>query len=173
MILKKDSIPLIISFLLIITSIGFKTFTNYQLNYKHYIAIVLVTFSAVLYFKNKRIYKYLFGITLFAGAVDLIDFFFINVRFSLGPIDFNLLILILLFIFLSFNKQLLDSLFPDKKPASEEEIQNKKELKIQHFEQKFENKSASELKAIINTNNPYVNEARIAADRIMKKKYNQ
>tara|TARA_R110000850_G_scaffold277151_1_gene424814 strand:+ start:7523 stop:8053 length:531 start_codon:yes stop_codon:yes gene_type:complete len=172
--IKKDILALMISLLLAVISIGFGFLTNYELNYKHYIGILLVFLSAALYFKNKRAYQYLFGITLVAGAINLIDFFFINVLFSIGPVGFNPVIVCLLFLFISFNQQILDTLFPDKKETTEKDIlkeEEKKEMLIQNFERKFENKSAYELESILDKKNAYVDEARIAAERLMNKKY--
>lgn len=174
MTIKKDITPLAICLFSVIISIGFKILNFYELNYKHYIGIALVLISAILYFKNKKIYRYVFGITLFAGAANLTAFFFINFLLNIGFIQINPIVLLLLFLFLSQNKQLTDKIFPNKKPLTKANQINeleKTELQIQNFERKFHNKTESELKAILNENNAYVNEARIAADRVLKKKH--
>jgi len=89
--------------------------------------------------------------------------------FYLGPIGINPINLILLIIFLTLNKNIIDKLFPEPKKveSNETEERQKLEIKINRFEQKFTNKTETELKQITDLNNAYVEEARIAAKRIL------
>ncbi|MBZ9731633.1 hypothetical protein LB467_18255 [Salegentibacter sp. JZCK2] len=166
---KKDFIPLLIALILIGTSIGITTLTNYKIGYKLYLGIILLAVSIILYFKNKKLYQYIFGLTLLIASTNLIDFFYINVVLYLGPIGINPINLILLIIFLTLNKNIIDQLFPEPKKAESNEAdqQQKLEIKINRFEQKFANKTETELKQITDLNNAYVEEARIAAKRIL------
>lgn len=111
---NKDIVPLLISIILLIISNVMTFFTDYVLSYKHYIGIGLVGISTILYFKNKKIYVYLFGLTLIIGTVNLIDIYYFKIIFGIGPIKFNPTFLILLIIFLTLNKQLLNQMFPEK-----------------------------------------------------------
>jgi hypothetical protein len=167
----KDIIPLLVSTILLIISIGVTLFSDYVLNYKHYMGIGLVGISSVLYFKNKNIYIYLFGLTLVLGILNLIDIYYSNITLRFGPIKFNPIFLILLIIFLAFNKQVLNQIFPEKelteKDLAEQSI--KKEKLIKMYEQKFETKTESELKTIAEEKSGYVDEAKIASKNILEK----
>ena len=164
----KDIIPLLISVILLLISIGIILFTDYVLNFKHYVGIGLVGISSILYFKNKKLYVYIFGLTLIAGIINLIDIFYSNISFGIGPIKFNPIFLTLLIIFLTLNKELLNKMFPEKELA-EKNTENINLIK--HYEQKFESKTESELKNIANEKNGYVNEAKIASKNILRNKY--
>jgi len=164
----KDIIPLLISIILLIISIGITFFTDYTLNYKHYAGIGLIGISTLLYFKNKKQFVYIFGLTLILGILNLIDIYYSNIIFGIGPIKFNPIFLTLLIIFLALNKELLNKMFPEKELA-EKNAENIKLIK--HYEQKFESKTESELKNIADEKSGYVNEAKIASKNILRNKY--
>ena len=113
----NDIIPLLISIILLIISIGITFFTDYTLNYKHYVGIGLIGISTLLYFKNKKLFVYVFGLTLILGILNLIDIYYSNIIFGIGPIKFNPIFLTLLIIFLALNKELLNKMFPEKELA--------------------------------------------------------
>jgi len=163
-IIGKDIIPLLISIILLIISIGITLFTDYTLNYKHYVGIGLIGISTLLYFKNKRLFVYIFGLTLILGIVNLIDIYYSNIIFGIGPIKFNPIFLTLLIIFLPLNKDLLNKMFPKKELAENIKL-------IKHYEQKFESKTESELKNIADEKSGYVNEAKTASKNILRNKY--
>lgn len=169
----KDIIPLLISIILLIISIGITLFTDYVLNYKHYVGIGLVGISSILYFKNKKLYVYLFGLTLILGIANLIDIYYSNIVFGIGPIKFNPIFLTLLIIFLALNKQLLNQIFPEKEMTEKDlaEQSAEKEKLIMIFERKFESKTESELKNIADDKGGYVDEAKIASKNILRNKY--
>ncbi|MGS2727944.1 hypothetical protein ACU8DI_15165 [Psychroserpens sp. BH13MA-6] len=169
----KDIISLLISLILVLISIGITLFTDYILNYKHYVGIGLVGISLFMYFNNKKLYAYIFSLTLMLGLVNLIDIFYSNITFEIGPIKFNLIFLSLLIIFLPLNKELLNKLFPEKeltKTVLAERNAEKLNL-INNYERKFESKTESELRHIADKNSGYVNEAKIASKNILKNKY--
>jgi len=169
----KDFIPVLISILLVLASIGITIFTNYTLNYKHYIGIGLILISTILYFKNKKLFIYFFGATLLLGTIGQIDFYYVNVLFGIGAPMFNPIFLILLILFLAFNKKLIGKMFPEKIQAekSVEERLAEKENRIKNYEKKFQSKSESELKRIADENSTHVEEAKIAAINILNEKY--
>ena len=164
----KDIIPVLISIILLIISIGITFFTDYTLNYKHYVGIGLIGISTLLYFKNKKLFVYIFGLTLILGILNLIDIYYSNIIFGIGPIKFNPIFLTLLIIFLALNKELFNKMFPEKELA-EKNAENIKLIK--HYEQKFESKTESELKYIEDEKSGYVNEAKIASKNILRNKY--
>ena len=148
-------------------------FTDYVLNYKHYVGIALVGISSFLYFKNKKLYVYIFGLTLIVGTVNIIDIFYSNISFGIRPIKFNPIFLTLLIIFLTLNKEMLNKLLPEKKLTENNlaERNAKKENMIKNYERKFESKTESELTNIADEKSGYVNEAKIASKNILRNKY--
>ena len=171
--LGKDIIPLLISTILMIISGGITLFTDYILNYKHYIGIGLIAVSLFLYFKNKKLYVYVFTLTLILGILNLIDVYYSNIIFGIGPIKFNPIFLILMIVFFVSNNETLNVLFPEKELSSQDlaKQQVKKEKQIKSFERKFESKTESELKNIANEKSGYVAEAKIASKNILRNKY--
>ncbi|NAS31401.1 hypothetical protein GTQ40_10490 [Flavobacteriaceae bacterium R38] len=113
-IIGKDIIPLLISIILLIISIGITSFTDYTLNYKHYIGIILIGISTLLYFKNKKVFVYIFVFTLILGITNLIDIYYSNIIFGIGPIKLNPIFLALLILFLVLSKESLNKMFPEK-----------------------------------------------------------
>ncbi|GEM_PF-2186605 len=165
----KKIIPLAVSILLLIISFGIVLATEYNLNAKHYIGTIALGISALLYYKKKEIYYYFFALTLTAGIINLIDFFYINYIFGIGIFQFNPIFLLLLILFLALNKEKMSEFFPEKEMDTEKEKESF-ENKIKIFESKFSNKTEFELKKIIDKNSPYVEEARIAGKRLLDKK---
>ena len=109
--INKDILPLLVTVILSLISIGMTLFTKYTLNTKTHLGIILIGISCMLYFKNKKFYNYVFGITLVLGLFNLIDVYYINMKLAIGPFIFNPII-ILLVVFIAFNKELLNLLFP-------------------------------------------------------------
>ena len=166
--IDKDIVPLLVSVILVLISVGIMLFGDNILNDKHYVGIGLVGISTILYFKNKKAFVYLFGFTLILGTINLIDIYYVNMLFRIGPIQFNTIFLILLIVFLMLNKGLLNGMFPEK----EMQERNTETLHlIKNYEQKFQSKTESELKNIADEKSGYVNEAKIASKNILRDKY--
>ncbi|WP_103072334.1 hypothetical protein [Aquimarina sediminis] len=168
--IKKEIIPLLICILLLLYSIGITLLTDYVLNYKHYLAIVLTGVSTIFYFKNKKMFVYVFGLTLILGIINLIDIYYSNITFSIGSINFNPIFLVLLIIYLALNKKQLNEVFPEKK-LTEQDLTDKNresEKLIKSYQRKFQSKPESELKSIADKNSGYTEEAKTAAKRILK-----
>jgi hypothetical protein len=169
----KDIITLIISILLLIISTGITFLTDYTLNNKHYLGIGLIAISLLFYLKSKELFFYVFGLTLILGTVNLIDIFYANIIFEIGPIKFNPIFLTLLIIFLVTNQGMLSKLFP-KSELSEQDLAKRKlekERMVKIYENKFQSKTELELKNIADENSGYVNEAKIASKNILRNKY--
>ena len=171
--IRKDIIPLLISVIILIISIGITLFTEYVLNYKHYVGIGLVGISLFMYFKNKKLYVYIFGLTLIVGIINLIDIYYSNISFGIGPIKLNPIFLTLFIIFLTLNKELLNKLFPEKKLNKNDLVEKNAEngILIKNYEVKFQSKKESELKSIADEKSGYVNEAKIASKNVLRNKY--
>ena len=172
-LIGKDIIPLLISITLVIISIGISLFSDVVLNYKHYVGFGLIGISFLLYFKNKTLYVYFFVLTLLLGIINLIDIYYWNIKFGIGPIKFNPIVLTLLIIFLAFNKELLNKVFPENNLTEKEMVERneEKEKLIKNYELKFQSKTESELKNIAKEKSGYVNEAKIASKNILRNKY--
>ncbi|WP_139959592.1 hypothetical protein [Flavicella sediminum] len=168
-LLEKDIIPLLISIIILLTSIGISLSTNYNLNYKHYAGIALIGISTILYFTSKKTFPYLFGLIMFLGTINLIDIFIMNITFGNGLIKLNPIFLILLIVFMILDKELWNKIFP-KKSLIEKQISENQNM-IKKFEIQFESKSESELNKIADEKSGYVNEARIASKNILRDKY--
>ena len=169
----KDIIPLLIAAFLIVISIGITMLTDYTLNYKHYFGIGLIGISSLLYFKNKTLFVYFFGLTLILGIFNIIDIYYSNIIFGIGTLKFNPIFLSLIIVFLALNKDLLNKLFPEKKltEITQAELDEKARMLIELYVNKFQSKSEIELKKIANNKSGFVNEAKIAAKKILKEKY--
>ena len=169
----KDIIPLLISITLVIITIGIALFSDVVLNYKHYVGIGLIAASFLLYFKNKKLYVYFFVLTLLLGIINLIDIYYWNITFEIGPIKFNPIFLPLLIVFLALNKVLLNKVFPKKKLTGKElaERNAKNQNLIKNYERKFQSKTESELRNIADEKSGYVNKAKIASKNILQNKY--
>ena len=165
----KDIIPLLISVIITIISIGITMFTDYTLNYKHYVGIGLIGISSLLFFKNKKLFVYFFGLTLILGILNIIDIYYSNMIFGIGSIKLNPIFLTLFIIFLVLNKELLNKLFPEKK-LTENNLAEKENL-IKNYERNFQSKTESELKNIADEKSGYVSEAKIASKNILRNKY--
>ena len=110
----KNFIPLLISILLIIISIGFTIFDKYALNYKHYLGILLILISTIIFFNNKKAYIIIFLSTLFLGLFGLLDIFYTSFLFGIGDFQINPIFLILIVLFIWLSKDELNEIFPDK-----------------------------------------------------------
>ena len=112
--ITKDFIPLLISILLILISMGMKFIGNYILNYKHYISLILISFCVFLYFYFRKLYFIIFVLTLLTGLLGFINFFYINFQIEFGPITINPNFLILIILFLAISKDSLNHFFSEK-----------------------------------------------------------
>ncbi len=109
----KEEIPLLISIGLVIISILMSVIYNYNIDYKHILGSILIFFSGLLFFKNVKMYILLFVLTLTIGMINVIDIFYKSVEITMFGITINPLFLLLLVLFLIFNKERLNKLFPN------------------------------------------------------------
>lgn len=111
---NKDIVPLLISIVLILISLAVVWSSDYALNPLHYIGIGCLTLSTILYFVAKKIYMYVFGLTLIGGLVGVVDFFYTTYKIGFGEIGVNPIFLILIILFFVFGKDTMNKLFPEK-----------------------------------------------------------
>ena len=88
--------------------------TDYSLDQTHYIGISGILISLLLYFIRKDIYVIVFGLTLIAGIIGLLDIFYANVSIGIGILKINPIFLIILILYLLFNRNIMDEMFPEK-----------------------------------------------------------
>jgi len=112
--LNKDIVPLLISILLVLVSFGRVLTSDYVLNQTHYIGIGCLILSTLLYFIKRKIFIYVFGLTLVAGLIGLIDFFYTTYKIGFGEVGVNPIFIILLLLFFVFGKETMNELFPEK-----------------------------------------------------------
>ena len=160
--MKRVSISLLVSVLLAIISIVMVLTTDYIVNIKHYIGFVLLLGSSILYFQKRDIYRYVFGITLVAGTVGLIDFFIMSFGFRFGFVFVNPLIALILLVFIVKNRRILFPIRDVERVPDENQIES--------FMHKFKDKSEVELGEIASAESSYVEEAQIAAERLLSQK---
>jgi hypothetical protein len=165
---NKNIILLSISLALIIYSMLMLLFNDYILNIKHYCGVALFSFSFFLYLKNKKYYFYLFGTTLVLGVIGMIDFFYISLSISISLLKINPVFVILLILFLVFNKDELERISPSKSISDNRFSQDR----IKFFLKDYQDKSDIDLVAIQKSNN-HVKEAKIAAETILKDRRRQ
>lgn len=140
---KKDfieSIPLFLLIILGIISIVQVLLTNHIFDGKQFIGITLAFVSAILFFTNRRIYKYIFGITLLLGTVTLISFSTLIITVNVFSIPLQVTVLPSLVIYMIVYKIEIGILLDKMKDK-----ENKSNIKINVFEKKFENLSNKEI----------------------------
>ncbi len=112
--MNKELIPITVSVILIMISLGAKLFRNVLLNEAHYFGIALLTISLLFYFVSKKVYIILFGLTLITGFFGFIKFFFVDISIGFGDFGINPLFIFLLILFFYFNRDLMNKMFPEK-----------------------------------------------------------
>ncbi len=167
--LGKDIIPLAVVIALILVSFSVVLSSNIVFTIKHYIGIFLVLLASFLYFLNKKAHIYLFSVILIMGFINLIDVFYVSILFRFTFITFNPIFLILTGVFIAFNDDFRNKLFPSEKTSIK--LTTNTGL-INHYKNIFNKKSKSELKEILKEQSKYVNEAKIAARDVLKEKFN-
>lgn len=113
--IKKEITPLLISIIMILASFGKVLTSDYVLNQAHYIGLGCLILSTLLYFTNKKIYIYAFGLTLIAGLMGVVDFFYMAFKIGFAGVGVNPIFIVLLILYFVFSKDTMNKLFPEKK----------------------------------------------------------
>lgn len=141
--------------------------SNYVFSTKHYIGIGCLTGATILYFTNKKTYYLFFALTLTVGLIGLLDFYINTYEVGFAGVGINPIFLGLMILFFVVSKNDMDKLLPEKRKQKTRTLD---ENLIKSFESKFIDKTVAELNGIMNQNSKFTDEARTAAERILKKK---
>jgi hypothetical protein len=169
----KNKLSLTLSWILVIYSILGSFLTDITLTNKHFIGIGILTILTLINIRSKKLFNYLFLITLIIGTLNLINFFYLTINFKFGFLEFNPIFLSLFLIFIITNPAFLNDLFqyfePEKTDSDKELKKKKRERKIRSFEKSLNNKNREELENISKENSGYTIEARQAAENLLHK----
>lgn len=113
--ITKDSIPLLLIYVLMMITLIKHVTSDITLHQKHYVGFALILVSTFLYFFNRKWFIHFFFFVLLIGTFDLIHIFYINMKITISFININLIFLIVFGIHLILNKLVDDNLFPEKK----------------------------------------------------------
>lgn len=145
----KEFIPIGILDLIGIVSIIQVLTTNYVFTYRQYIGLSLLLICTLLFFKNRKIYKYLTAMTLIVGLTNIIGFSTSIITVGISIIQVQLIPLIVLFIYVYIFQTEIKKLI--EKPESEQSNNINDKLK-ERFKQKFEKLSDKEIESRLNQN---------------------
>lgn len=154
--MKKEDliefIPIGILSLISLYSIIQVTTTDYIFNSQQYIGLTLLGVSLILFFTNRRTYKYIFGITILLGLFNLIGFTTSIVTMNLLFIPIQLTIIPILLLFTWINQEQIKPKVQSIFGTSEEQILAESNSKILGFKKRFENLSDVEIEKRLNQN---------------------
>jgi len=156
-----DSIPLVILLGMASYTIFQVTTTSYTIGWPQYIGFTLLGISIILFFQNRRFYKYFLGLTLFLGLLGLVTFSLsISTISIMGLLPIQYSIIPICFVFYLVNKDKILSKLGDYKNENPSQIIVEKKSKINGFKRKFRSLSDQEIKDKLKQ--PLVPEAIIA-----------
>ncbi len=160
-----------------LTSLILSLVTDISVDINFYVGFVCAFISLGTRLKSIKISNQILVVSLILGTFNLIKFSHISVGFSFSFIGIqsfgiNPIPLILLFLFIVANKELIQSTTEGQNEAAKEQKIKMDESYIQDFMQKNEDKSIEELQEIINNPEKYVKQLVIAAERLVDKKRN-
>ena len=111
--------------------------TDYIFGYQQYIGLTLLGVSIILFFVNRRLYKYFFGITLILATVNLIGFTTTIRTIYFFGIEFQYLPLIVLIIFTIIYRESIQPKIKEWVGNSEKQLASERRAKINGFKQRF------------------------------------
>ena len=114
MVRNKEIIPLLLSILLFLVSLGKVLTSDYVFNQLHFIGLGCLILCFLLFFINKKIYIYVFGLTLICGLFGLLDFYYTTYKLGFAEVGINPIFIVLIILFFVFGKDTMNELFPDK-----------------------------------------------------------
>ena len=144
----KEFIPIGILDLIGIISIIQVLTTDYTFNYRQYIGLSLILICTILFFANRKIYKYLTAVTLIVGLTSIISFSTSIITFGISIIQVQLIPLIVLLIYIYIFRTEIKKLLE----TTENEKQNNTEKLKERFKQKFEKLTDKEIESRLNQN---------------------
>ncbi len=137
----KEFLPIGILNIIGIYSIFQVITTNYIFTYKQYIGLSLLLVCTVLFFINRKVYKYLIALTLVGGLTGLIAFSITLITFQISIIQIQLIPFIVLLIYMYIFRFEIRQLFK----KTEAEKQNNGENLKNKFRHNFKKLSDAEI----------------------------
>ncbi len=141
--------------------------SNHILSTEHYVGIVSLIISIILYFTNRKIYFLFFALTLTIGLVGFLDFYYVQFKVGFAGVGVNPIFIGLMILFFAVSREQMDKISPEK-DGPKKRILN--ESLVKSFQSKFTDKTVMELNEIIGENSKFTDEAKEAAKRILGEK---
>ena len=164
--IETNILPITISVLLVLISVGIALTSDYILTTKHYVGIGCLVISTILYFSNRKIYYLFFALTLTIGLIGFLDFYITSYKVEFVGVGVNPIFLGLMILFFAVNREQMDKLFSEKNESKRVLNENL----IKSFQSKFKDKTVADLNGIAYTSSKFTDEAKVAAKRILDKK---
>lgn len=153
---KKDLIeliPLLILVIIALYSIVEINTTNYIFGIEQKLGITLLGISAILFFLNRKVYKYVFGITLILGLVNLIGFSKSITSISLFNLpSIQLLVVPIIGIYIWIYIDEIQHKVRGIIGRSKEQLEFESNAQINGFKQRFEKLSDKEIEKKLSEN---------------------
>ena len=111
--------------------------TDYIIGYQQYIGLTLLGVSIILFFVNRRLYKYFYGITLILATVNLIGFTTTIRTIYFFGIEIQYLPLIVLLIFTVIYRESIKPKIKEWVGKSEKQLVSERKAKMNGFKQRF------------------------------------
>ena len=147
----KEFIPVgILDIVGIISIIQILT-TNYTFDYRQYIGLILLVICTIIFFMNRKIYKYLIALILILGMINLVSFSTYYIRFGISIIEIQFIPFASFLIYLYIFKKEIRSIIKKSKHAEKESNKNSENMK-NHFKHKFEKLSDKEIENRLSQN---------------------
>ena len=141
----KEFLPLGYLLIIMIHTLITINFSDYSIGIKQYIGFSLLGISTILFFVNRKFYKYVIGLSLLIATIIPISFSYITYGLTLIIFQIYLIPLGGLFIYLFvFRKQLTHILFYSNPKDSIEE-KRQFERKVERFKRNFSELSDVEI----------------------------
>ena len=141
----------------ILTTIGIYSIievitTDYLFGIQQHVGLTLLSVSLILFFTNRRIYKYIFGITLLISLINLIGFTTWITTINFFGLSIQILILPIVLIFASIYKEEIIPKVHNLVGNSEKQLEIKSNSQISGFKRRFKKLSDREIESKLNEN---------------------
>jgi len=126
--------------------------TDFEFEGKQYIGLTLLGVSLILFFTNRRVYKYLFGMTLLLGIFNLIGFTTSIVTMTFIFVPIQLIVIPFFLAFTWLNKEQLQRKLQSILATSEEQNITESQTRIAGFRRRFDKLPNDEIEAKLKEN---------------------
>ena len=163
--IEINILPLILSILLVLISVGVMMSSQFVFTSKQYIGVVCLAISTILYFLNKKFYVVFFALTLTMGLLGLLDFYVTTYKVGFAGAGINPIFLGLIILLLVVSKEQMGGLSYKDAHNGERKLNG---ALIESLIKDFNAKSDLELNEILNNDSKYTDEAKSAAISILE-----